>query len=411
MAHAKKVALVIGNNKYEFSPLSNPVNDATDVAQVLSGMGFEVILKTNLKQRGMNEAIAEFTRRLSQSRGIGLFYFAGHGAQIKGQNYLLPIDNSQIRDATDLEYSAVYAEKVLKKMENAKTRLNIIILDACRDNPFESQGRSLRRGLARMQPPLGSIIAYATAAGNTASDSGVSGKNGLFTQHLLKGLKNAAKKHQRIDDMFMQISNGVLQESKGKQEPWYLASFRAPFCFGGCITKQPTTTTSTPEATQVPTQTTPPPVIVKPSPSYRYIDNGDGTVTDNQTGLTWLKNANCFEQQNWKTAIESVANLQSGECDLHDGSTPGTWRLPTKKEWKLMVDKRYNNPSISNASGKGKWTENDPFSEVVSNWYWSSTSYKGRSSYAWGVFLRDGELVDFNKFSIGYVWPVQGESY
>jgi formylglycine-generating enzyme required for sulfatase activity len=232
------LALVIGNERYEHNPLNNPVNDATDMARLLKKIGFEVTLKTDLNQRAMDEAIHEFGKRLSKSRGIGLFYYAGHGAQVKGQNYLLPIDNNRIQDETDLEYHAVYADKVLKKMEDAKTTLNIIILDACRNNPYRGGARG-RRGLARMESTSdssGSIIAFATSTGKTASDGSRNGRNGLYTSHLLRALENAYQTHQRLDDMFMQVRNAVKKESRKRQVPWYSASLSKPFCFRGCKT-------------------------------------------------------------------------------------------------------------------------------------------------------------------------------
>ncbi|MEN8220251.1 MAG: caspase family protein, partial [Pseudomonadota bacterium] len=230
------LALVIGNLRYEHNPLDNPVNDATDMGRLLEGFGFEVIVKIDLNQRAMEDAIRDFARRLSESRGIGVFYFAGHGAQVGGRNYLLPIDNNRIQDEIDLEKSAVYVDEILKRMEDAKTILNVVILDACRDNPYRG-GRSLRRGFAPMlSNSLGSIIAFATAPGRTAADSNRKGGNGLFTSHLLSALKKAYETHQRLDDMFMGVHNAVARESGGRQMPWYSASLSEPFCFGGCKT-------------------------------------------------------------------------------------------------------------------------------------------------------------------------------
>jgi serine/threonine protein kinase len=141
----------------------------------------------------------------------------------------------------------------------------------------------------------------------------------------------------------------------------------------------------------------------------RYTDNGDGTVTDNRTGLIWLKNANCFNRQNWKTAMQSAANLADGQCGLSDGSKPGDWRLPTKEEWEAMVDKKYW-PALSNAAGTDKWKEGDAFSGVQSNHYWSSTSNANGTPSAWRVNLNNGygNVNDGNKTNTEYVWPVRG---
>ena len=228
------IALVIGNTEYEYGSLTNPVNDATDIAAVLRQIGFEVTLKTNLDQVAMGTAIRQFTARLS-SQSVGLFYFAGHGTQVDGRNYLLPIDNNKIGDKHDLAaYTIDVNQHVLARMEENNSHLNIVILDACRNNPYRSMSRGAGRGLASIQSRQGSLIAFATSPGKTAADSSAGKRNGLYTKYLLKGLKQAHQTHQRIDDMLMQVGNGVSQESGRNQEPWYNASLRAPFCFGGC---------------------------------------------------------------------------------------------------------------------------------------------------------------------------------
>ncbi len=113
-------------------------------------------------------------------------------------------------------------------------------------------------------------------------------------------------------------------------------------------------------------------------PSNRYTDNCNGTVTDNRSGLIWLKNANCFGEQDWGTAMQSAANLANGQCGLSDGSTSGVWRLPTTGQWKAMVDKSYSTPALSNAEGTGQWTEGDPFSGVQLFNYWSYATFVNR---------------------------------
>ncbi|HID99500.1 MAG TPA: DUF1566 domain-containing protein [Thiotrichaceae bacterium] len=151
--------------------------------------------------------------------------------------------------------------------------------------------------------------------------------------------------------------------------------------------------------------------LPSPAPSsYRYTDNGDGTVTDNRSGLIWLKNANCFGRQNWETAMESAANLAHGQCGLSEGSTAGMWRLPTIDEWKAMVDKsiKYPGPTISNAAGTGKWTEGDAFLGVQTSSYWSSTPWVRDPYYVWHVgFATGGVGNDDGKYNTNYVWPVR----
>ncbi len=146
-----------------------------------------------------------------------------------------------------------------------------------------------------------------------------------------------------------------------------------------------------------------------PSPapsSYRYTDNGNGTVTDNRSGLIWLKDANCFGEQDWGTAMQSAANLANGECGLSDSSTLGMWRLPIKEEWEAMVDRNYSNPALSNVTGTGQLTEGDPFLSVQWNVYWSSTHV----STTYAVNLFDGFVFTIGKDFSNYVWPVRGWS-
>jgi len=238
-APSKPVALVIGNKQYQYGVLKNTVNDATDIARVLKEIGFEVILKTNLNQRAMDDALRLFGRRLSESNSVGFFYFSGHGARVAGENYLLPIDNNRIQDERDLQYYAIPASKVLDIMQSARNELNIMVLDACRDNPYRSVGKSINRGLTRMGIEKGSIIAFATALGKTASDTSKNGRNGLFTSHLLKALKKAHQSCQRVDDMFMEVSNAVMRESGERQEPWQHVSLIEPVYFGSCHIRPP----------------------------------------------------------------------------------------------------------------------------------------------------------------------------
>jgi hypothetical protein len=145
--------------------------------------------------------------------------------------------------------------------------------------------------------------------------------------------------------------------------------------------------------------------------SYRYIDNGNGTVTDKWGGLIWLKNANCFSKQDWEGAKKLVAKLKHGKCGLRDGSRRGSWRLPTKEELAAIVDDRYTNPAISNATGTGQWKENDVFLRVQ-NYYWTSTKFvwtlctnQFKAHY---VRFYHGKVGDDCIDDFHYVWPVRG---
>ncbi len=221
---ARRVALVIGNNRYPSAPLLNPVNDARAMAKSLEAAGFQVILRTDANQREMLAAVREFGSRLKDS-GAGLFYFAGHGMQIKGRNYLIPV-GADIEREDEVAYQAMDAQAVLDKMESAGNGTNLMILDACRNNPFARSFRSASQGLAQMDAPVGTMVAFSTAPGSVASDG--QGSNGLYTQHLLGALQQPGLK---VEEVFKQVRGAVRRESQGRQVPWESTSLEGDFYF------------------------------------------------------------------------------------------------------------------------------------------------------------------------------------
>jgi uncharacterized caspase-like protein len=222
----RRVALVIGNGNYKDAPLGNPVNDARAIAQALKESGFTVIARENTDQKGMHAALREFGDKL-RNGGVGLFYYAGHGMQIKGRNYLIPV-GSTIEREDEVAYAAVDAQAVLDKMEAAGNATNIMILDACRNNPFARSFRSGQAGLAPMDAPVGTLVAFATSPGSVASDGG--GQNGLYTQHLLTAMRQPGAK---VEDVFKQVRAHVRRDSQGKQIPWEATSLEGDFYFQG----------------------------------------------------------------------------------------------------------------------------------------------------------------------------------
>ena len=225
----QRVALVIGNAAYKDAPLSNPVNDARAFAQALQESGFSVILRENTDQRGMLAALREFGDRL-RAGGTGLFYYAGHGMQIKGRNYLIPI-GANVEREDEIAYSTVDAQAVLDKMEAAGNPANIMILDACRNNPFIRSSRNGQTGLSQMDAPAGTLVAFSTAPGAVASDG--TGSNGLYTQHLLNAVRQSGSK---VEDVFKQVRSNVRRESQGKQTPWEVTSLEGEFYFKPPVT-------------------------------------------------------------------------------------------------------------------------------------------------------------------------------
>ena len=221
---SRRVALVIGNSAYTDAPLLNPVNDARAMAQVLKESGFSVTLRENIDQRGMLSTLREFGDRL-RAGGTGLFYYAGHGMQIKGRNYLIPVGATIDRE-DEVAYTAVDAQAVLDKMESAGNVANIMILDACRNNPFMRSTRGAPVGLAPMDAPVGTLVAYATSPGAVANDG--DGANGLYTRHLLTAIRQPGSK---IEDVFKQVRANVRRDSNGKQVPWEVTSLEGDFYF------------------------------------------------------------------------------------------------------------------------------------------------------------------------------------
>ena len=224
--YATRYALVIGNSAYKESPLRNPVNDATVLATELSKLNFEVMIYTNIDKVKMKEAIREFGDKISKKKGVALFYYAGHGLQSNGVNYLVPV-NARIEREYDIDDECIKADMVLRMLEIEENPMNIIILDACRNNPYSKSSRSLDRGLAQPDSaPQGSIIAFATAPGKTASDG--DGDHGLYTQELIKALK---KPGLSVEQVFKEVRVNVINLSKSSQTPWENSSLLGDFYF------------------------------------------------------------------------------------------------------------------------------------------------------------------------------------
>jgi hypothetical protein len=227
----KRYALVIGNGTYPktMGTLKNPVNDATDVTTELRKSNFEVQLLTNATYVQMREAMRKFQQNLTngpKDQTVGLFYYAGHGVQFQDENYLVPIDaNVEFED--DIVRMCFPVQKmVLANMEQTNSRMNIVILDACRNNPFPATTRSIGGGLGEMKRARGSFIAYATAPGSVAADGG--GRNGLYTQELLKAIR---KQGLTIEQVFKEVRMNVLHLSGDRQFTWDSSNIIGEFYF------------------------------------------------------------------------------------------------------------------------------------------------------------------------------------
>jgi len=220
-----KLALAVGNNKYRDAPLKNPVNDARAIGEALQEMGFEVTVKLEAGRAELAAAVRAYTQALASRKCVGLFYYAGHAIQLAWRNYMLPVD-AEINTIADIQKQAVEVGELLEGMKRAANPMNVIILDACRDNPFVSLKGVDHKGLAQMDAPLSTLLAYATSPGNIASDG--DGANGLYTEHLLKEIKVPQAK---IEDVFKRVRLGVRRRSNGQQVPWESTSLEEDFYF------------------------------------------------------------------------------------------------------------------------------------------------------------------------------------
>ena len=401
-AQDRRIALVIGNGSYKSSPLKNPVNDATDIANALRNLGFSVILKTNANQRTMEEAIRDFGKKLRLG-GVGLFYFAGHGLQIDGRNYLIPI-NANIETESDVRYEAVDAGRVLGKMEDAGNNLNLVILDACRDNPFARSFRTSIKGLARMDAPKGSLIAYATAPGSVAADG--YGRNGIYTKYLLEYISNP---NLKVEEILKQVRVDVINETNDKQIPWESSSLTGEFYFAskrGIVVAQNLKAKSKYsselekegeklkrerqelerlkmeiERTKLEAERkrleAEKKKLLTEETKYASISKYDtGVVYDKKTGLEWV--AGPEKNTKWYDAKKWVENLNVAG---------GGWRMPTRAELKSLYK-------------KGAGSRNMTALLKTNGWYVWSGETEGSSS-AWFFGFDDEGWSDRGYSSYG----------
>lgn len=220
-----RIALIIGNTKYLEAPLKNPGNDAKAIAAELQKVGFKVNLQLDTGRAQLADAIQAYGADLAKTKGVGLFYYAGHGAQLGWRNYLIPVD-ADVEKLEDMKTKTVELNTLLAGLTKAQNPMNVIILDACRDNPFGSKVPTEHKGLSQFDAPPGSLLAYATSPGNTAGDG--EGANGLYTENLLREIKVPEAK---IEDVLKRVRLNVRRKSEGQQIPWESTSLEEDFYF------------------------------------------------------------------------------------------------------------------------------------------------------------------------------------
>ena len=220
-----RIALVIGNSGYAASPLVNPKNDAELIARALTTVGFKVTKLIDADQSQMRKAIVEFGRKLRATEAVGLFYYAGHGVQVDGENFLVPV-GADIRAEQEVAVEGVNLAEILKIMERSSARVNIVVLDACRNNPFEAPSRTNGGGLAAVNAPAGTLIAFATAPGQVATDG--EGANSPYSAALAQALPAPGVP---LEEVFRRTRRQVLAATANRQTPWEHSSLTVEFFF------------------------------------------------------------------------------------------------------------------------------------------------------------------------------------
>ena len=362
-----RVALVIGNKDYtSMSSLKNPLNDARDMSKILREKGFEVIALENASQLEMEQAITKFSRKISSGKGVGLFYYAGHGVEVNGINYLIP-SNANIPSIDFVKSKTVSVESLLSAMERANNRFNILILDACRSNPFGRGGG----GLASINNVTGIFVAYATAPGKIAQDG--EGRNGLFTEYLKQYINQEGLK---IEEVFKEVGREVQQKSNRGQTPWTSSSVYGDFYF------------TLPKAQA--TSTTPASYKVASLSKERTVSKAPATSTQNSVLVEgrMYQNQPFTKEYTWQEAKEYCKNLTL------DGYSD--WELPSRNKLRKLT----SDTSVDNIDGETYFI-NKAFIKNISvyNWFWTS-SEKG-SSRAWGLYFQGGLDFWYSKSSTG----------
>jgi uncharacterized caspase-like protein len=223
----ERIALVIGNAAYRIDPLDNPLNDARLIAESLQRSGFSVTLRENLDRRALLDSLREFGSKLKDNT-IAVLYYAGHGLQLRDRNYLIPVD-AEIRSEDEIPIAGIDLSFILGRMSHARSRINIVILDACRNNPFAGKTVAAPRGLAQMDAPVGTLLAFATAPGKLAADSGAGSRaNSLYALYLAKHMLAPGLP---VESVFKRVREGVVKDTQQQQVPWESSSLQGEFSF------------------------------------------------------------------------------------------------------------------------------------------------------------------------------------
>jgi len=427
-AYAGKYALIIGNGSYKDAPLSTPVNDAEVMASTLRSLGFSVSKETDISHRTMEQAIRDFGNRLSPG-DTALFYFSGHGAQADGSNYLIPI-GADIQSEDEIKHKSVAADIVLAKMKSARSAVNIIILDACRNNPFKGF-KSMGNGLAPMAAVKGTFIAYATAPGTVAYTGNES--TSIYTKYLTNLMKKPGLK---IEDVFKRVRESVISDTSDKQIPWEASSLTGKdFYFngeGGQRQEQERETPYKPEVSESRTSSAsdktftnslgmkfvriPAGSFMMGSPSGEPGHESDETQHRVSISNSFYMQTTEVTQGQWKAVMGSnpskftdcgdncpVENVSwddvQGFIKKLNQKGEGTYRLPTEAEWEYAARAGTTTPfSFGDclAADQANYDGNNPLSGCPKGAYRQKTVRVGSfAPNAWGLYDMHGNVWEW----------------
>ncbi|APV49862.1 hypothetical protein BWI17_09320 [Betaproteobacteria bacterium GR16-43] len=407
-AKAQRLALVIGNAAYKDAPLVNPINDAVDIAKALEANGFTVIKRENASLREMHLALREFGDKLGR-QATGLVYFSGHGLQVRGRNYLLPVD-ADIQREDEVAFAALDLGAVMEKLDSAKNPVNFVILDACRNNPFGTRIAPTAKGLAQVDAPPGTLIAFSTAPGSTAADG--SGRNGRYTQYLLTQIGQPGL---GIEDVFKSVRASVRTESKNQQIPWESTSLETAFYFRAAPPPAPVKVAAKPpEAAKAAkgespkrslpaTVGAPPNFVVGDTWTYRIVNELDGGERRTTTRVTKITGDTVeYSNGNVSDIVGNNRRIQRGDrVEVHTPSAQsyvfplvagGKWSLTSSQEtggrtYDLVTDLAVGGEEdVETPAGKfraikitrvAKWKQRETRNDGVNTWtYWYSSLVK-----------------------------------
>ncbi|MEK8020952.1 MAG: DUF1566 domain-containing protein [Candidatus Parabeggiatoa sp.] len=418
-SYSGSYALLIGESRYTegWPNLESIPGELDKVEEVLIKQGFTVEKSLNLNADKLSNRFKTFINHYGfDENNRLLFFYSGHGHTRKNKGYLVSTDapNPDFDEKGFLQKTVTMSE-ILAMARKMEAKHALFLFDSCFSGTvFKAKNlQKIPRQISQAAKlPVRQFIT-AGSANETVPAKSVFAPAFVDALHYGWGDMNKDG-YVTGQELGLYLWNKVPQHTDqtpqyGKIHDYELSRGDFVFVVGG--KRQVAETQSMPSPPPVATT----PVAPKPtrpsSSSYRYTDNGDGSVTDNRSGLIWLKNANCFGKQNWETAMQSATNLADGQCGLGDGSRAGMWRLPTKEEWKAMIDEKYGiawkRPALSNAAGTGPWKEDDAFSGVQL-YYWSSTPFANDSNFAWFVYFDDGFVYHDTKYKPNYVWPLRG---